>query len=74
MSPSYTARLIDGEYRVVEVDGKIICPYCDSSDLESDESFDSVISGERVDWYVCKACGSPVEVVEGITMREGDEK
>lgn len=43
------------------------CPYCGSWDLELEYSYDSVLSGKSVAWYLCQSCGNDVEVVDGIT-------
>lgn len=69
MSPSYVSRLVDGKYQVVQVDKKtVFCPYCSSTELELELSYDSDISGAHVDWYICQGCGWDVEVVDGVVQ------
>ena len=46
------------------------CPYCSSWDLELELSFDCILSGAHVDWYVCRGCGNPVEVIDHVTQKE----
>ena len=72
--PSYVSRKVNGVWTalLIKTSEELKCPYCGSENLELEISYDSVISGQHVDWYTCAGCGWDVEVVDGVTQRVED--